>query len=241
MPDAVPNYLTTDSTGHVGANFTGKVHAQGLDLDAGLSPAGPDINKVRWIRQVDGAVIADIIGFPNQTGVGTQLAITTGDALTGAARILLAGLVPNGSVIQASCGGSTAGSVTVIDNGQHSDFVQGGACGGVSGTVATGINFWGGFAFNLAAPAKNGLLVVAQGSGFVNVAPANINYQLLIDGVLVAQSNFFFNNAVQHLMLPMLAGKTGALAAGAHTISFSNPISTLSVDVNDACAAGWIG
>jgi hypothetical protein len=119
--------------------------------------------------------------------------------------------------------------------------VQGPNTNGIAGTVASGINFWSGYVFNIPSAAKNGLLFIAAGSGFVNAGGVNVNYRLLIDGNTIAQSNFFFNAAGQHLMLPLLIGKTGYLSAGNHTIQFSNPSSPLAVDANDACAAAWIG
>jgi hypothetical protein len=50
MPRSVPNYLTVDPvTGAVGANFSGKIHAQGLDLDAFTNPTPPDKDLIRWL------------------------------------------------------------------------------------------------------------------------------------------------------------------------------------------------
>src|SRR4051812_19156724 len=54
-------YLTVDPAGRVGASFTGKVHAQGLDLDAGTTGTPPDIDRVRWLRTTDAKVVADML------------------------------------------------------------------------------------------------------------------------------------------------------------------------------------
>jgi hypothetical protein len=60
MPDLMaPTVLTVDAAGNVGANFTGKVHATGLDMDAALGNV-TNVNSIRWLRQSDGAVVAHI-------------------------------------------------------------------------------------------------------------------------------------------------------------------------------------
>jgi hypothetical protein len=58
-----PSYLTISPDGTVGANFTGLVHAQGLNLDAGTSSTPPAQDKIRWLRVTDGAVIAEIAAY----------------------------------------------------------------------------------------------------------------------------------------------------------------------------------
>lgn len=58
-----PNYLTVAADGSVGASFTGRVHAEGLDLDANTDPANfPDVDSIRWIHTTDGFVVARDIG-----------------------------------------------------------------------------------------------------------------------------------------------------------------------------------
>lgn len=60
-----PNYLTIDPvTGLVGADFTGHVHAEGLDLTAAVT-LSPIEDRISWIRASDGTVAADLAGFAN--------------------------------------------------------------------------------------------------------------------------------------------------------------------------------
>lgn len=60
MPRSVPNYLTIDpATGAVGADFTGHIHALGLDLDA-APLAGTNDNEIHWLAQPSGAVLGMI-------------------------------------------------------------------------------------------------------------------------------------------------------------------------------------
>lgn len=60
----MPNYLTVNPiTGAVGANFSGHVHAQGLDLHVNTDPViFPPDDSIRWLRQSDGAALANIAG-----------------------------------------------------------------------------------------------------------------------------------------------------------------------------------
>lgn len=45
-----PTYLTIDIAGRVSANFSGHVHAQGLDLDVGAANPPGSQNSVRWLE-----------------------------------------------------------------------------------------------------------------------------------------------------------------------------------------------
>jgi hypothetical protein len=60
---AQPNYLTVTPAGVVGANFTGQVHAQGLNLDAATISTPPTQDQIRWIRQSDAFVAVAMQGF----------------------------------------------------------------------------------------------------------------------------------------------------------------------------------
>lgn len=72
---AQPNYLTVTPTGTVGANFTGHVHAQGLDLDAGTSTTPPSQDRIRWLQVSNGALIADISCY-EIGGNGSDIQVT---------------------------------------------------------------------------------------------------------------------------------------------------------------------
>lgn len=69
MPDSQPNYLTTDAQGNVGAEFTGKIIAQGLDLTASPVVSPTPTSKIRWLRGgVGGAVIATVSVYDDYPG-----------------------------------------------------------------------------------------------------------------------------------------------------------------------------
>ena len=60
MPRSTANYLTLDANGRVGAEFSGHIIAEGVDLDASTDAAIPEDDKVRWLREGDGAYVAFI-------------------------------------------------------------------------------------------------------------------------------------------------------------------------------------
>lgn len=58
-----PNVLTVAADGTIGANFTGHVHAQGVDLDAATSATPPSADVVRWLRTDTGGLVAQIQAY----------------------------------------------------------------------------------------------------------------------------------------------------------------------------------
>lgn len=95
MPTLIANYLTVDPvTGAVGADFTGHVHAAGVDLDASPITSTPASgNLIRWLQQPGGALVAQVAGetdgttnlgilrAPSPNGLsGAQLAVSATNA-----------------------------------------------------------------------------------------------------------------------------------------------------------------
>lgn len=71
LPDSTPNYLTTEADGTIGADFSGRVHAQGLTIDPGPDSVSiASDNSVEW-RTVIGALVASIASFGND-GAGQR-------------------------------------------------------------------------------------------------------------------------------------------------------------------------
>ena len=58
-----------DAQGRVTYEFEGVVHAEGLDLASGSGFAEP-FNQIRWLREADGAVVADLYAFHDPAGDG---------------------------------------------------------------------------------------------------------------------------------------------------------------------------
>lgn len=131
-----PNYLTLIN-GVVGADFTGHVHAQGLDLDAGTSNTPADQDRVRWLRTSDGAAVAYLFGTEVLgRDILQEAALATEASNTARAQLLAsshsgtnqAGFTANAA---ADTGGSSsasasagADSVTLIDSSGDSDLLQ---------------------------------------------------------------------------------------------------------------------
>jgi hypothetical protein len=85
-----PNYLTVNPDGTIGADFTGEIHAEGLVIPAGSTSAPPDVNRVIWERQSDGAVVAQAWGTEVAGGETLLLAAEPTVATNGSAVELLA-------------------------------------------------------------------------------------------------------------------------------------------------------
>ncbi len=66
-------FINVDAAGNVTFDFTGHVHAQGLDLDAPDTLVPPSEDRIRWLRLTDGSVAADISGtnFGDNAGIMT--------------------------------------------------------------------------------------------------------------------------------------------------------------------------
>lgn len=77
MPESVPNYLTVDADGNVGANFSGRLTAAGIDFNAHPAPEIGLLDSdeiVQWVRESNGAQVARIgayegDGFPAETDI----------------------------------------------------------------------------------------------------------------------------------------------------------------------------
>jgi hypothetical protein len=264
MPRSVPNYLTVDPvTGAVGANFSGKIHAQGLDLDAFTNPTPPDKDLIRWLTTTGVDINAigayglagQHIGFLESIASPGQSASQQIDATDGVDLMQLevrasnTGALGGPSAVNIVNGGAAIlpTGTTVLDRLGASSFAQPAQFQHQSGTVAgvgaggtTVCNLWGTIGFTLGRKINNPMFF-AQSSGFVTAAPAIATYHLLIDGVDIGNAGFFFNNAGTHAMMTPVIGVSGPLAAGFHTIALSNPFSPLNVDLNDGCAWAMIG
>jgi hypothetical protein len=62
-----------DAQGHVTYDFTGHISAEGLDLNAvttggPVAPSPPDDRRVRWLRESDGSLVAEVFGFDPSFG-----------------------------------------------------------------------------------------------------------------------------------------------------------------------------
>jgi hypothetical protein len=110
--------------GTVTYDFDAHLHARGLDLDAGTGLEPPSDRRVRWLRQSDGALVADAYAYEDasfrqailRVTDGSQQAALHGTFDRGAGRVLTQTQV-------AGPGGSR--QRTILDDLGQSDFVQG--------------------------------------------------------------------------------------------------------------------
>lgn len=65
----MPDYLgrdtgqQIDADGNITYEFEGKVLAEGLDLPAGTNEAASNESRIRWVRESDGAAVAQHLGY----------------------------------------------------------------------------------------------------------------------------------------------------------------------------------
>lgn len=115
-----PNYLTVSPSGAVGANFTGHVHAQGLDLDEAPTGTPPAQDKIRWLA--GGVSQEEIVGFSNVFGHQLML-VSSPDANNDASLLLTAGLNP-ASISATVQHSASFANINFIDSTGASDFLQ---------------------------------------------------------------------------------------------------------------------
>lgn len=119
------NYLTLAADGTVGANFTGHVHAQGLDLDEATSSTPPMQNQIRWIDAA-GTTREQMFGYVGPFGHVLLLAASP-DSVTDASLTLSAhgaGGTPPSSVGAFCQQSGAAADITILDATGASDFLQ---------------------------------------------------------------------------------------------------------------------
>lgn len=132
MPVGTPNYLTTNPDGSIGAAFSGKISAAGLDFQIGEdTPSSSAIpEEIRWIRKANGYVSATAAGHTGTGGDQAFIEATdTRGNLQGVAAIIGEVIRPGG-VAQArlsmvSDGGTppTTASKILLDHNGASDYV----------------------------------------------------------------------------------------------------------------------
>lgn len=221
MADSIqPNPFTIDPAGNV--------QVVGLDLPAGTSQTPPAQSRVRWIRQSDGAVLAEQLG--TEYGVPTPQAqlqqlvyALSGDSSASLEMSaqqpgspdwftqLLLLCNPAGQVAkvnaQANDGAGNTNVVTIIDSGGDSSFVQAGA-----GVSKLKVFFLNGLPYNIGAgvTATGQLAAVLPATyvifGYCNGQPCPWSVQSYTNNVLTIE-----------LINPYGAAVTGTLYLAALT------------------------
>jgi hypothetical protein len=228
LPRSVPNYLTIDpTTGAVGADFTGKIHAQGLDLDAALQnddtlliPA----NSVQWKNgtQIDGAIQAtDQVGVQQTVtveGTGPNNAVVrlaarrNNSASQPAAFLSVVDNVNSGKQLILATAGIVVGSspgqqITVLDSDGRSSFPQ-------MSAIANARILWGYFTSLGATINTNGITCTR-----VAVGQYNLSWSAFAAAPAV----------IPHANDALIAEKTGITTVGG-TIVTTNALAGAGID-----------
>ena len=122
LPKSVPNYLTTNSSGEAGAVFPG-----GVQVTAGTDATPTNERRIRWIRDSDGALIAELFGY--KFGGISNLLLTANDPDSAGAQgeiQLSAGAIPFDTgvdVFVTPSGGATIGA-KLLDATGRSGFLK---------------------------------------------------------------------------------------------------------------------
>jgi hypothetical protein len=111
-PDGTPSY-----------NFQGHVMAQGLDLPATVDGARPNDNKIRWLKQADGSLVATLSAYDNGTTSFTGVESEHGPtAYAGLA--MNSGGGPSQAYAYAQSDAGNYNSALLIDDAARSSFLQ---------------------------------------------------------------------------------------------------------------------
>jgi hypothetical protein len=161
--------------GTVSYDFQGHVSAQGLDLPATVDNSAPNNNKIRWIKQADGSLVAFLTAYDNGITSFTGLESDHGAAYSGIA--IQSGGAPSQAYAYAHSALGVHKSVKIIDDAGASDFLQVGAAK-CSGTALVNVTWYGGgglsgptsFVHNYGTQA----LVVAQVQDFSPVGEVKV-------------------------------------------------------------------
>lgn len=149
MPRGAPTYLTIGADGSIGADFTGHISAQGVDLTASNTASIPNDNKITWRRSSNGAYVASIAASRDVDGSGLLsgllLNAQSESFPNNHASLILAGI--NGGAgpgqvrVDAQNNAGPVSQRTVIDGDGKSNFLQVGGAPGLSG-VGIGTLTW---------------------------------------------------------------------------------------------------
>lgn len=235
MPDSQPNYLITDDTGDVSAQFSG-----GVDLveGAGVWPtniSGDPDKSIRWRRNSDGALTAYVSNvFDSTVQPRHTTAMTARDPSSGNTATIAASALVGGNQVVQTHGTNLFMQKLIIDSLNNSSFLDKDSVFVNFGLGITGMNFtfkrvinyirgffWCSGYANGNAPHQNTILCNLSGYGQVGYG-----YQFM---------NF---NGVHTMMMGHIAATIG-LPPGTYTLSIGFTAS--SFDGNDVFGAVFLG
>lgn len=233
------------------ASFNGYVHAsKGLDLDASTGVGTPpDIDRIRWIRQSDGSVVADLVAQSNAGGevsryyayergaAGSQVEVTATNAALNRYGSLfisqLAGGLGDISAVVSPAGGGAVSKKFLRGDGT-SDFAFKSPVriylpmSNVAGPVTPAISKSGTF-----TPAGGTCWAIYSATGHAN--PTGFyNWLWKLDGVNQYIEGMWAQSGNDHMTFPIGVQNLGALTAGhLYTVSVFSNNAELTGDAND--------
>lgn len=211
MPDSVPNYLSVDANGNVGANFSGKIHAQGLNLDTASSRITQDVDSIRWINTGNGYVPVSIQAWEDALNdqlvvdVEAQTADRTADIFLVAGNPSGVGGAGAGADLHISSGSNLfptasllaeagAFQARILNSNGGSDFVQFSNIQNFAANGPTPI----GWTVNVKSPT---VVLIVGGSGFNTTTGRPNGNPIFFNGSQVSGFDFSWNVANQHLWM----------------------------------------
>lgn len=233
MPKITPAYIKVGADGTATGVFPG-----GIEIPSAPSvsyPASPG-QAVSWVRQSDGALVAEVIGSEDGTysridSIAKAIAAgriglnkASARSFNGSEAFLsLFGQADNSTDVIAGAGAETR---YLLRSDGRSDYVQNVCLGAFE---SQGSQTW-----SYTAPRPyNNVTGVFRGSGFIPSGSGLTNASVSIDGIgTIASTNFFWNVAGQHLPIILFAGARN-LATVAATATYRLNTPGWTFDAND--------
>jgi hypothetical protein len=140
MPDSgYPDVgQTIHPDGTVTYDFSGHISAQGLDLLAGVEATPPNDRRIRWLRETDGSLVADLFSYDAGDSYNTLTLHAEPSSPDDKAIVRVSAGTPpddasvtlvNGPINSVSAKAKNGGAVTLIDDNDLSSFLK--VAGGV--------------------------------------------------------------------------------------------------------------
>lgn len=219
MPDAQNNLITIGDDGSIGADFTGHVAANGIDLTAGVNGTPPPDRKIQWHKDnKTGATVAELTAYTLAPDTPLNFASFGAISPTGDNRGTITVQAGDGQPSGISLFAGFAATL-LLDTGQ-SDWVQKAdiQAAVMQGPWNNGVNIASVFTVNI--PSTSMYYIIYQGSAYMTGAPRRFGIDLYLDGVLAVTNNFFANEINSH-KATNISGIKRSLTKGIHHLAFN--------------------